>query len=101
MAPSFRKNCLRTYDWCGPETRAFETLGIIQLRVFPEKLRHFHYTMESYSCFVRDKYHRGANQRRNVASLAWMESLESHRNLRNLVESDKNLQNFVRIFGIT
>ena len=34
-------------------------------------------------------------------SLAWIESLESQQNLRNLVDSDENLKNIIRIFKIT
>ena len=38
---------------------------------------------------------------KNLVSLVWKESLESHRNTRILIESDKSLRNLIRIFGIT
>ena len=36
---------------------------------------------------------RGVNRSRNLVSLPWLEYLESHRNLKNLIVSDKNLRN--------
>ena len=43
-------------------------------------------------------HYRGVNQCKNLASLAWKESLESYQIIRNLIESDKNLRNLIRIF---
>ena len=50
---------------------------------------------------VMDRQTRGVNHWKNLVSIACKESLESHRNLRNLIKSDKNLRNLIRIFGIT
>ena len=47
------------------------------------------------------KYNRGVYLFQNLVSHACMESLETHRNLRNLIESDKYHKNLIRIHGIT
>ena len=44
---------------------------------------------------------REVNQCRNLVSLSWTESLKSHQNIRNLIESDETLRNLIRIFGTT
>ena len=51
MAPPAIK-LAETKNWSGPKARAFGTFNMIQLSMFPEILRLFHYPAKCYADFV-------------------------------------------------